>query len=935
MKICSQCDKELHDDDRFCSRCGKPQGDAAPASATASAPASLTGSGSIAQGGGVSSGAGGVAVGGDVRGNIYVGAPPKDDAEAVQIYCRVVAQTCGHLPLRGVDVGAADPTTSQKPLGLVNVYIDLDTRTQVEDKVKDKAKGRSALTGATPGERETRPLGALEAVLANRSMVLTGEPGGGKTTFVHHLAHCLAAHLAEPQRKWLEHLPGWTDKATLPVVVLLRDFARGLPDPLPPRAEPSHLWRFIAQRLASQKLAFASKPIEQALERGYALVLLDGLDEVPTVAQRAFVRDAVAALAGRYPNSRYLVTCRVLSYQPPAAHGARGAPDLRLAEFPSFELAAFDETKIDRFIGAWYGELAASGIVRTEDAHGLPRQLRQAVRRPDLWRLAPNPLLLTVMALVHTHKGRLPDARAMLYEDTVDILLWRWEQIKAGGQTETVQLRQLLLQAGRTDVDLKRALWQLAFEAHVQTQGDGQDALADIGELKLQKALAALKGDDANWARQVMEAMKLRAGLLLERAPEVFTFPHRTFQEYLAGAHLAAQANFAQQACKLAEAGALWREVILLAVGRLVYLSGDIDKPLALVGELCPEHPAQDELGWRKVWLAGDVLNEIGATRAADRALGRDLLARVQARLAGALASSLSPRERAEACNTLARLGDPRPGVGLRPDPQDTLKGCGLPDVAWREVSAGMFTMGSKDDSLALIGKETPQRQVNLPAFRIGQYPVTNAQYVAFVQDGGYSDKWRACWTQAGWKWKGERAAPDTYGGVFDLANHPVVMVTWYEAAAFCRWLTERLRAAKIIRPEQTVMLPSEAQWEKAARGADGREYPWGGKLDPNHANYSGTNIGATSAVGCFPAGVSPYGCLDMSGNVLEWCSTKWQDSYKNYRDDNALEGDAARVLRGGAFLYGDYIVRCAVRNWYDPYLRSRFSGFRVVLSPL
>jgi len=118
--------------------------------------------------------------------------------------------------------------------------------------------------------------------------------------------------------------------------------------------------------------------------------------------------------------------------------------------------------------------------VKNEDADGLARQLRQAVRRPDLWRLAPNPLLLTVMALVHTHKGRLPDARAMLYEDTVDILLWRWEQIKAGGQEQAPPLRQLLLEANRTDVDLKRALWQLAFEAHAQTQGDGQDMLADI-----------------------------------------------------------------------------------------------------------------------------------------------------------------------------------------------------------------------------------------------------------------------------------------------------------------------------------------------------------------------------------------------------------------------------------------------------------------------
>ncbi|MGH8631750.1 MAG: NACHT domain-containing protein, partial [Burkholderiales bacterium] len=343
--------------------------------------------------------------------------------------------------------------------------------------------------------------------------------------------------------------------------------------------------------------------------------------------------------------------------------------------------------KIDRFIAAWYDELARLGVVRGEDKDGLTRELKSAVRRPDLWRLAPNPLLLTVMALVHTHKGRLPDARAMLYEETIDILLWRWEQVKASGQEETPRLRQLLLEANRTEVDLKRTLWQLAYEAHAQSgDGDDQDRLADISEWRLEKALAALKDDDRNWAKQAIEAMKLRAGLLLERAPEVFTLPHRTFQEYLAGAHLASQANFAREACKLAEQGAQWREAILLAVGRLVYLSGDTDKPLALVGELCPVQTSDDETSWRKAGLAGDALLEIGTSRAGDSALGLDLLTRVRDRLVSLLVGGhLSPRERAAAGSTLGRLGDLRFHADARFLPDEPLLG-------FVEIPAGSFT---------------------------------------------------------------------------------------------------------------------------------------------------------------------------------------------------------------------------------------------------
>jgi hypothetical protein len=644
-------------------------------------------------------------------------------------------------------------------------------------------------------------------------MVLLGDPGGGKSTFVNHIAFCLAMNALEPQGKWIDHLAEWPQSETdlLPIVIILRDFARGLPDTRNvPRAEPKVLWDFIVARLQAQNLGFAEEPLEQALEQGRALILLDGLDEVPTVAQRVFVRDAVTAFMQRYSKNRFLITCRVLSYQAPTR---RDAPDLRVANVPVHELAPFDEAKIDRFITAWYKELSQVGVVRDQDVGGLTRQLREAVRRPDLWRLASNPLLLTVMALVHTHKGRLPDARALLYEETVDILLWRWEQVKTGGQDERPPLRQLLLDAKRTEIDLKAVLWKLAYEAHARGKDDeAQDKLADIGEWELEKALAPLNGGDRNWAQQMIEAMKFRAGLLLERAPEVFTFPHRTFQEYLAGAHLAAQASFAKEACHLAERGALWREAILMAVGRLVYLSGDTDKPLALVGELCPAQSHDDDDSWRKAWLAGDALVEIGANRVKDSVLGRDLLERVQQRLVDLLKSSqLAPRERANAGSTLARLDDPRVEVMTI----DALQFCYVPP--------GDFIMGGEG------AKEHTSKILNY-GYWISRYPITNAQFAAFVDAGGYGEArlWREAAAQGWWKaglFKGRyddvpRDRPYDLGEPFNLSNHPVVGVSCYEALAFARWLSERWRAQGIL---SRSLGTAPAQRSRMGEGCAGR----------------------------------------------------------------------------------------------------------------
>jgi formylglycine-generating enzyme required for sulfatase activity len=282
---------------------------------------------------------------------------------------------------------------------------------------------------------------------------------------------------------------------------------------------------------------------------------------------------------------------------------------------------------------------------------------------------------------------------------------------------------------------------------------------------------------------------------------------------------------------------------------------------------------------------------------------------------------------RVHAGRSLALAGDPRPGVGVRSD--------GLPDIVWCEVPAGPFLMGSTDEDGMAYDWEKPQHTYEIEQpYAISRYPVTNAQYAAFVQAGGYAE--RRYWTEDGWAWR-ERSDvtdPGEYGTPYNLLNHPVVGVSWYEAIAFCRWLTEELRQNDTLSETQEITLPTEPQWEKAARSIDGRIYPWGSEPDPEKANYDDTGIGTTNAVGCFPGGASPYGVEELSGNVWEWCRTKWESDYEHYQNDIALEGSARRVVRGGAFLSSVAYVRCAYRVRDYPDGRVNYYGFRVVVSP-
>ncbi|MBI5958442.1 MAG: SUMF1/EgtB/PvdO family nonheme iron enzyme [Chloroflexi bacterium] len=252
-------------------------------------------------------------------------------------------------------------------------------------------------------------------------------------------------------------------------------------------------------------------------------------------------------------------------------------------------------------------------------------------------------------------------------------------------------------------------------------------------------------------------------------------------------------------------------------------------------------------------------------------------------------------------------------------------------------VPAGPFLMGSTPEQIAAIqGKsvkalaekhEQPMRRLTLPEYRIGKYPVTVGEYRTFIEAGGYREKkW---WTQIGWQWRdGERMTQPEYWKDLQWVGDdrlPVVGVSWYEAVAYCRWLAQVTG--------KPYWLPGEAEWEKAARGNGGLIYPWGDDWCEEICNTNELKIAQTTPVGQFsPASDSPYGAADMSGNVWEWCASKWTETHV-FPEDNRREIDVARVLRGGSWY--DYLdsARTAFRYGNPPNQSRNRRGFRVALS--
>ena len=271
-------------------------------------------------------------------------------------------------------------------------------------------------------------------------------------------------------------------------------------------------------------------------------------------------------------------------------------------------------------------------------------------------------------------------------------------------------------------------------------------------------------------------------------------------------------------------------------------------------------------------------------------------------RLLSAIANAeVALRVRIAAGDVLGYLGDPRLGELV-------------------VIPAGDFSMGE--------GRE--QHELFLADFQLSKYPVTNAEYERFMEAGGYQN--RSYWTEAGWQEIGQKQNEPRFwrDTRFIKPKQPAIGLSWYECVAYCRWLSAETG--------QLYRLPTEAEWEKGARGVDGRLYPWGNEFEAERLNARAGDqqVCTSTPVGIYPTGVSPYGLFDCAGNVWEWCATRWKKAFPYDVDQDEwqtdyLEGHNLRVLRSGSWNYQAELTRCVYRFKFQPYGWTDRGGCRVV----
>ncbi|MCB0205847.1 MAG: SUMF1/EgtB/PvdO family nonheme iron enzyme, partial [Anaerolineae bacterium] len=646
---------------------------------------------------------------------------------ATETYLTYLLDRHRYLQLKGM--GVHDRIPLQLPL--LDLYVPLRARLEMPAGETWQRHLRLAGRPLEPAEADAgdlalssrlgEPIPVLDLLAKNEGLIVLGDPGAGKTTFLKVLALQLA--LGRGERLGIGE--------RLPLLASLADYAGAL------SGDPDlRLDRFIAGAYKASGLDLPmDEMVGDALAHGRALLLLDGLDEVRQAGLRHRVVERVMdfCTGQQRRGNKFVLTSRIVGY--------RAVRPTRQDGLAECTLVDFDDQEIEAFVSRWTATLErqAQGdtAISAADARRERQDLLDTVQRnPAVRRLAANPLLLTMLAMMKRQGVALPERRVQLYHQAVETLISSWN--RARGMGRQAPSREL------DPVATIGVLAPLALWIHQESPGVGL-----VTEWALRQKLEEIyrgqgAADPPAAAGQFLRDIPAETGLLLARGEGQYGFIHLTFEEYLAAVGIAAlgQVDLRPVTGFLSQhvGDPVWREASLLTVG---YLGIVQRRPLAageVAAALATERPGPPG---EAVVLAGEAVLDAwpdGVTAACKETVVAALVETMQA-------AAVPPPLRLRAGDALGRLGDPRRGVGLVQGVEPP-----LPDIDWVAIPAGPFTMGSAENDDMAYNFERPAHQVDLRLFYMARYPVTNAQFRPFVEGDGYDNP--DYWTAEGWAWR-------------------------------------------------------------------------------------------------------------------------------------------------------------------------------------
>ena len=853
---------------------------------------------------------------------------PQNDARMERVlwrYARWVRQGYSHLDMAGVGGG-------QLRLPLNDIFVPL------------RLSSRGAGAGAGDGQPSDDPRGswdlhrmeervqrnialeeAFRSALPARHLFILGDPGAGKTTALKKLmgstisqGQAIAPDIGrpdgQPASSPFDGRPLGLSPATVPVLIRLRSLG------------PGHLHNPLADIIDAHLAAIGDPRLGPGLghwlwQRGELLLLLDGLDEVADPERRAdvckYLREQLEGAHARGKTGiRAAISCRYAGLTGRVGFGDGVA---------KLDIHPLDDDQIERLTSRWFAaaEAAVAEAMGTDRQEAFEQGLRRGRGLAETLRndkelsarrikeLVANPLLLTLLCVAVFHGQVIPRRRVEFFRDCLSTLVTSWRKKPYLSLDDALSL-------------LEPLAWQL----HVQRRKDLFDH--ELREL-LQPEVDRLErelGRRLSFGR-VVDWLQRDTGVLVKLSGREYGLMHLALQEYLCARHAVRQSRTSLSTLIECFGDPWWREVLLLFVASSEHaLFADLIRPViatrkliaheALLRECLEEAHAPHIAPLAELLESGEesaerqiVVMRLLQSRGDDRI--RHAAAQIAAR-AGAASDLRTMAEHLAGKELLARLA-----LAGQPFQEGTT------GIRFLWIPGGRFRMGlekalepwERFDRAAM-----PAHWVEVSPFWLSETPVTNRQYEQFLQATGRTEPMY---------WRDRR---------FNGPEQPVVGVTWRDARAFCAWLSGLLT--------RRIDLPTEAQWELAARGTDNRIYPWGDREpDDSLADFGQDyETGQPRPVGSFPGGAGPFGTLDQAGSVWEWCLDVWDAKAYERRSGTTRdprEGDPrspgrpgrpGRACRGGAWYYSAQGLRAGFRFRYMAGWADGVLGFRVACLP-